>query len=74
MRNVLCDNAYVVHHGSASFGPIGLKPDEHSMQRLLNKHPDYQCKVSEFIKNDPLAPRREEILACLDVAGVSLRA
>lgn len=73
-RNVLCDNAYVVHHGGASFGPIGLKPDEHSMQRLLDKHPDYQCKVSEFIKNDPLAPRREEILACLNLAGVSFRA
>lgn len=66
-RNVLCDNAYVVHHGGASFGPIGLKPDESSMQRLLAKHPDYQRQVSEFIKNDPLASRREEILACLQL-------
>jgi GT2 family glycosyltransferase len=70
-RNVLCDDAYVVHHGGASFGPVGLKPDEGSMQRLLDKHPDYQRKVSEFIEDDPLAPRRQEILACLEYSGTA---
>lgn len=65
LSNVLCDDAYVVHHGGASFSPLGLKPDEHSMQRLLNKHPDYQNKVSEFISSDPLKERRLEILAGL---------
>jgi len=65
-RNVLCDDTYVVHHGGASFGPLGLKPDERSMQRLLSKHPDYQNKVSEFIKADPLQPRRRQILDCLE--------
>ena len=73
LRNVLCDNAYVVHHGGASFGPLGLKPDESTMQRLLKKHPDYHRKVSEFIKNDPLAARREEILTCLQLADPSFR-
>jgi GT2 family glycosyltransferase len=63
--NVLCDDAYVVHHGGASFGPLGLKPDEESMQRLLTKHPDYHQKVTEYIQKDPLAPRRQEILDCL---------
>lgn len=70
LRNVLCDNAYVVHHGGASFGPLGLKPDGQSMQRLLAKHPDYLCKVSEFIESDPLASRRQEILNCLDRDGL----
>ena len=70
-RNVLCDNAYVVHHGGASFGPLGLKPDEQSMQRLLAKHPDYHRKVSEFIRTDPFAPRRQEILDCLEHAGLA---
>ena len=74
LRNVLCDNAYVVHHGGASFGPLGLKPDESSMQRLLAKHPDYQRKVTEFIQKDPLAPRRKEILDCLQRADPSFRA
>ena len=73
LRNVLCDDAYVVHHGGASFGPLGLKPDEKSMQRLLNKHPDYQQKVAGFIESDPLAPRRQEILDYLQRAGLGMR-
>ena len=72
MSNVLCDDAYVVHHGGASFGPLGLKPDENSMQRLLSKHPAYQNKVSEFIQQDPLASRRLEILDCLQRAGIGM--
>lgn len=72
MTNVLCDDAYVVHHGGASFGPLGLKPDENSMQRLLSKHPGYQNKVSEFIRLDPLAPRRQEILDCLQRSGIRM--
>ncbi len=73
LRNVLCDDAYVVHHGGASFGPLGLKPDERSMQRLLAKHPQYQRDVEAFIREDPLAPRRQEILACLERSGVRMR-
>jgi len=73
MLNVLCDDAYVVHHGGASFAPLGLKPDEGSMQRLLAKHPDYHQKVSDFINRDPLATRRQEILACIERAGVRMR-
>ena len=73
LRNVLCDDAYVVHHGGASFGPLGLKPDEKSMQRLLVKHPEYLRKVSEFIKTDPLAPRRQQILDCLERTAAGMR-
>lgn len=73
LRNVLCDDTYVVHHGGASFGPLGLKPDEKSMQRLLAKHPEYLNKVSEFIKTDPLAPRRQQILDCLERSGAGMR-
>ena len=62
-RNVLCEDAYVVHHGGQSFGPIGLRPDESSMQRLLTKHPDYLEQVSQWIERDPLAARRAEVLA-----------
>ena len=73
-HNVLCDDAYVVHHGGASFQPLGLSPGEESMQRLLAKHPDYQDKVMEFIHTDPLAPRRQEILDCLQRKTPSFRA
>jgi len=72
LRNVLCDDTYVVHHGGASFGPLGLKPDEESMQRLLAKHPDYLRKVSEFIKTDPLEARRQQILDCLERTAVGM--
>jgi len=71
-RNVLCDDVYVVHHGGASFQPLGLKPGETSMQRLLAKHPGYQQKVAEFIAADPLAARRQEILSCLERSGVRM--
>ena len=65
MINVLCDDVYVVHLGGRSFGPLGLKPDEASMQRLLSRHPDYLQLVQAFIHSDPLAPRRQELLHAL---------
>jgi len=65
MRNVLCDDVYVVHLGGRSFGPLGLKPDEASMQRLLARHPDYLRLVQAFIHSDPLAPRRQELARAL---------
>ena len=73
MRNVLCDDTYVVHHGGASFGPLGLKPSETSMQRLLAKHPRYLDEVMKFIEADPLATRRRQILECLELTGVGMR-
>jgi len=73
MRNVLCDDTYVVHHGGASFGPLGLKPNDESMQRLLAKHPGYLDKVMAFIGADPLAARRNQILECLERTGVGMR-
>lgn len=65
MRNVLCDDAYVVHIGGQSFGPLGLRPGEASMQRLLGKHPGYLELVSRWIAADPLATRRTALLEAL---------
>lgn len=61
MRNVLCDDAYVAHHGGSSFSPLGLKPDSRSMQRLLSKHPGYEALIADFIREDPLFTRRLEL-------------
>ena len=61
-RNVLCDHAYVAHSGSASFGPLGLKPGGHAMRTLLKRHPDYMKKVQSFIHRDPLCQRRKAII------------
>ena len=64
-RNVLCEDAFVAHVGGRSFAPLGLKPDDSTMQRLLTKHPDYLEVVSEWINLDPLAERRQAIVNAL---------
>lgn len=69
MRNVLCDDVYVVHLGGRSFGPLGLRPDEECMSRLLALHPSYLQQVQDFISADPLARRRNELLDALAGAG-----
>jgi hypothetical protein len=58
-RNVLCDDAYVVHVGSCSFGDEKQAHCQRNMQVLLNLHPDYMQVVSEFIAQDPIKPIRE---------------
>ena len=72
MRNVLCDDAYVVHLGGRSFGPLGLKPDDSSMQRLLTCHPGYLQIVQAFINEDPLSGRRKELVAQMEREGLRL--
>jgi GT2 family glycosyltransferase len=73
MINVLCDDAYVAHQGGASFSPLGLKPDEQSMEQLIGKHPDYLQIVEDFIQNDPLAERRQLLVNAIKHAGHSMR-
>lgn len=70
-RNVLCDDAYVVHHGGSSFGPLGIRPGDESMGRLLERHPGYLERVRAFIAEDPLARRRAELCAAVADAGLS---
>jgi len=65
-RNVLCEDAFVVHRGGQSFGPLGLAPGEEPMRRLLAKHPDYLETVTAWIEADPLAERRAAILRAVD--------
>lgn len=62
-RHVLCNTAYVVHHGGASFGPLGMAPNGDNLARLLARWPDYHERVARFILDDPLAPRRERLAA-----------
>jgi GT2 family glycosyltransferase len=62
-RHVLCDHAFVAHQGNASFGPLGLGPGGEAMETLLARHPDYLERVRAFIEADPMAERREAIVA-----------
>ncbi len=68
-QHVLCDDAFVAHEGGASFGPLGLKPGGRAMETLLARHPDYLQRVSDFIKADPMARRREQIVAAYHAGG-----
>ncbi len=61
-RNVLCDNAYVVHRGGASFSLTGERPGGMALARLNARYPGYNAQVEEFIRADPLAPIRAAAL------------
>jgi GT2 family glycosyltransferase len=62
-RNVLCDDAYVVHVGGASFAGTGHRPGGEQLARLVARYPHYNDLVAAFIRADPLAGRRRAILA-----------
>lgn len=60
-RHLLCDDAYVVHRGGASFAPLGEHPNGQALQRLLARYPGYNALIVDFIARDPLAPIRARI-------------
>ncbi|MDR0771019.1 MAG: glycosyltransferase [Burkholderiales bacterium] len=57
-RNVLCDDAFVVHLGERSFEGKKQQLGERNMAVLLGKHPEYLDVVGRFIARDPLRPIR----------------
>ena len=62
-RNVLCDDAFVVHLGERSFGGRKAELGARNIQLLLERHPDYLDLVRAFIAADPLGPIRGAALA-----------
>jgi len=64
-RNVLCDDAYVVHEGGQSFAEHGLEPDQAAMDRVLERYPGYQALIEQFIRTDPLQAVRGRIMSQL---------
>ena len=57
-RNVLCDDAFVVHSGGSSFGDARTELAQRNMALLLSRHPRYLDLVGEYIDADPLRPLR----------------
>ena len=57
-RNVLCDDAFVVHAGERSFDGRKVEFGARNMERLLERHPHYLDTVRAFIAADPLRPLR----------------
>lgn len=62
-RNVLCETAFVVHCGGASFSLTGERPGGEALVRLNARYPRYNNQVAEFIRADPIAPIRAAALA-----------
>ena len=65
-RHVLGDNAYVVHRGQASFGPLGHGPGGENLARLNARWPGYNARIARFIMADPLRPLRERLIERLE--------
>jgi GT2 family glycosyltransferase len=57
-RHVLCDDAYVVHRGHASFASTGHAPGGENLRRLNARWPGYNERIARFILDDPLRDAR----------------
>ena len=57
-RNVLCDDAFVLHVGERSFMGRKTELGARNMALLLERHPQYLDLVHAFIAADPLRPLR----------------
>ena len=58
-RNVLCDDAFVVHVGGRSFAGAKETLGVRNTALLLERHPGYLDLVRDFIEQDPLGALRE---------------
>ena len=68
-RNVLCDDTFIQHVGNSSFDLKKQELATENLQRLLEKHPDYQEVVSAFITRDPIKPIRDLALSQMTLMG-----
>jgi GT2 family glycosyltransferase/glycosyltransferase involved in cell wall biosynthesis len=62
-RNVLCEDAFVLHLGGSSFGDKRADLSARNTVLLLEKHPGYEELVHGYIAADPLRPLRALALA-----------
>ena len=62
-RNVLADNAFVLHVGGRSFEGQKALLSPRNTALLLERHPHYERMVRDYIAADPLAPLREATAA-----------
>ncbi len=60
-RHVLCDDAYVVHLGHASFAATGHAPGGENLRRLNARWPGYNERIARFILDDPLRTARARL-------------
>ena len=62
-RNVLCEDALVLHLGGSSFGDKRAALSQRNTTLLLERHPHYLDLVHGYIASDPVRPLREFALS-----------
>ena len=60
-RSVLAADVFVFHEGNVSFGGERHALQRNAMATLLEAHPDYQERLGEFSRRDPLRPVRHAV-------------
>lgn len=68
-RNVLCDDAFVLHTGGRSFEKQKDALVPKNTATLLARHPSYLALVHEYVAKDPLSPLRDAASIALDAAS-----
>ncbi|MBK6334396.1 MAG: glycosyltransferase [Betaproteobacteria bacterium] len=68
-RNVLCDDAFVLHLGARSFSADKAALVEKNARVLNDRFPHYDAMVADYVARDPLRPIRDAALAQLRAAG-----
>ena len=68
-RNVLADDAFVVHAGGRSFAGRKAELGSRNLTQLLARHPHYADMVQRYIAADPLQAIRQAAEARLDANG-----
>jgi len=63
--HVLDDATFVFHEGHRSFGASRRGRVAAAHRRLARLHPEYLATVARFLREDPLAPLRERVIAAL---------
>jgi glycosyltransferase involved in cell wall biosynthesis/GT2 family glycosyltransferase len=64
-RHVLDDATFIFHEGHRSFGASRAARIRRAERRIRSRFPAYQALVHDFIREDPLAPARERVVAAL---------
>src|SRR5678816_4397548 len=68
-RNVVADDAFVLHTGGRSFEKQKDALVPKNTATLLQRHPGYLALVHDYVAADPLAPLRDAATLALDAAS-----
>ncbi|MFO1339928.1 MAG: glycosyltransferase [Burkholderiaceae bacterium] len=58
---LVASDVYVLHQGSVSFRAEASERTRAGLAVLLQRHPDYQQRIDDWIRHDPLLPERARL-------------